>query len=347
MKTAELKDRVEARLNKGLKNYWYPIAKSAEVRGHRPYGAQILGQRLVLWRDNGGDVCCIEDFCPHRGAPLSFGEVHDGYIGCRYHGLIVDGTGTIQRVPAMPECPMEGRKALQSYPVRESGDAVFVFMYEGEDDPIHELPLPDELSDPAWTGFLCTAIWDVSYRYALDNLADPMHGCYLHAESFTLAFGSKQDLLDLEARNNGFRVSRVGQTDKNFDWVDFVIDDGGMFCRLDIPYPVAAGPGGHMRILGCVTPVGPERCKVFFWRMRKVEGFDRDSWRFLYRARLEERHWRVLEQDRVMLEGLPSDARAREMLYQHDIGVAHLRRALHRIAKTQVEAEHAANVVPE
>jgi phenylpropionate dioxygenase-like ring-hydroxylating dioxygenase large terminal subunit len=184
-------------------------------------------------------------------------------------------------------------------------------------------------------------VWETNYRYALDNLADPMHGCYLHAESFTLAFGSKQDLLELDRREDGFRVSRIGQVGENFDWTEFAIAEGGMFCFLDIPYPPAAGPGGHMRILGYVSPMGPRRCKVFFWRMRKVEGIARESWRFLYRARLEERHWNVLEQDRVMLEGMPDDARTREMLYQHDIGVAHLRRALNRAARAQVEAEDA------
>jgi hypothetical protein len=154
-------------------------------------------------------------------------------------------------------------------------------------------------------------------------------------------------LLELDNRADGFRVSRVGQVGENFDWTEFALADGGMFCFLDIPYPPAAGPGGHMRILGYVTPIGPRRCKVFFWRMRQVQGFDRDSWRFLYRARLEARHWNVLEQDRVMLEGMPDGARNREMLYQHDIGVAHLRRALHRAAKEQVAAEDAADVAAE
>ena len=45
-----------------------------------------------------------------------------------------------------------------------------------------------------------------------------------------------------------------------------------------------------------------------------------------------------------MLEGMPDDARNREMLYQHDIGVAHLRRALHRAAKEQIAAEDAAEI---
>jgi phenylpropionate dioxygenase-like ring-hydroxylating dioxygenase large terminal subunit len=296
-----------------------------------------------MWRGTDGTIRCIEDFCPHRGAPLSYGEIHDGNVACRYHGVIVDGTGTVQRVPAMPDCAMEGRKALRDFRVEEQSDAVFVYLPVADEAP-PPLPIPRELTDPAWEGFLCTADWGCNYRYALDNLADPMHGCYLHAASFTLAFGSKQDLLELDRRDDGFRVSRVGQVGENFDWTEFEVAEGGMYCFLDIPYPAAAGPGGHMRILGYVTPTGPRSCRVFFWRMRKVEGLAREAWRFLFRTRLEERHWNVLEQDRVMLEGMRDDARTREMLYQHDIGVAHLRRALNRRAKEQIAAEDAAAV---
>jgi phenylpropionate dioxygenase-like ring-hydroxylating dioxygenase large terminal subunit len=181
-------------------------------------------------------VQCIEDFCPHRGAPLSYGEIHGENIGCRYHGVVVDGTGTVQQVPAMPDCPMEGRKALRSYHVAEHSDAVFVFMSSDEATEPPPLPLSPELTDPDWAGFLCTAVWDVNYRYALDNLADPMHGCYLHAESFTLAFGSKQDLLELENRETGFAWPRW-PGGENFDWVEFETPEGGMYCHLDIPYP--------------------------------------------------------------------------------------------------------------
>ena len=50
----------------------------------------------------------------------------------------------------------------------------------------------------------------------------------------------------------------------------------------------------------------------------------------------------MLEQDRVMLSAMPDDARMREMLYQHDIGVGALRQTLTRCARSQVEAEDAA-----
>lgn len=339
MTVADKKTLIENRVNSGLRGQWYPVAKSVEVEKARPYGAVVLGEKVVLWRDRDGGLKCIEDFCPHRGAPLSYGEVHEGNVSCRYHGVVVDGDGVVVRVPAMPECALEGRKALKSYEVQEAADCVFVYVPSVERPDAPELVLPKELESDEWTGFLCTGVWNCNYRYALDNLADPMHGCYLHADSFTLAFGSKQDLMKLDKTDDGFRIERVAQSGENFDWTEFEVHDGTMFCFLDIPYPPAAGPGGVFRIIGFVLPVDELTCKVFFWRMRQVTGLAAESFRFLYRARLEATHWDVLEQDRVMLEGMSDDARRREMLYQHDLGVSRIRQILTRAAKTQVEAE--------
>ena len=336
----DLKDRIEARVNSGLPGQWYPAAKSAELNAGRPFGVTALGNKLVLWRDKEGKARCLEDFCPHRGAPLSRGEVHEGNIACRYHGIVVDGGGAIVSVPAMPQCPLEGRRAVASYEVFESNDAVFVYFPSVEAPAAPPFALPAEFSDPEWAGFLCASPWAANYRYAVDNLADPMHGCFLHADSFTLAYGSKQDLMRIEKTSGGFIVSRVHQAGENFDWTEMVFG-GATWCRLDIPYPKAAGPGGFMRIIGYVLPVDDNNCRVFFWRMRQVQGLARESWRFLYRAKLEPRHWKVLEQDREMLSAMPDDARRREMLYQHDVGVSQARQIFTRMAKSQLAAEDA------
>ena len=50
----------------------------------------------------------------------------------------------------------------------------------------------------------------------------------------------------------------------------------------------------------------------------------------------------MLEQDREMLDSMPADARKREMLYQHDLGVARIRQALVNKAKAQLAAQDAA-----
>jgi phenylpropionate dioxygenase-like ring-hydroxylating dioxygenase large terminal subunit len=335
-------DRVRERVSQGLLGQWYVVAKSVQVRGEKPLGVQALGRKLVLWRDAEGAVRCLADFCPHRGAPLSRGEVLEGRIACRYHGIMLDGTGKIVRVPAMPDCPMEGRRAAVSYAVEEANDGVFVYFPSVEQPEPLPLVLPKEFSDPEWKSFLCSSSYRCNYQYIADNIADPMHGCYLHADSFTLAYGAKQDLVRMDRTEAGFIITRVGQVGENFDWAELVTDTSAPYFRLDIPYPPAGGPGGPFRILGFMTPVDRERTRIFFWRNRRVSALAGEAWRFLFRTFYEKQHWDVLEQDRLMLENIPYDARQRELLYQHDMGLVRLRRILAERAKHQIEAEDAA-----
>ena len=341
--TDTAKDRIEQRVNEGLLGQWYAIAKSVQVRT-APHPVKLLGRHLVLWRDDAGKLQCLDDFCPHRGARLSRGEVHEGNISCRYHGVTLDGTGKVVRVPAMPDCALEGRRPVASYEVAESRDAIFIYMPSKEHPEPLPLALPEEFTSPEWEAFLCVSSWACNYRYAIDNLADPMHGCYLHADSFTLSYGAKQDLMKLDETPTGFLVSRVQQQGENFDWTEMVTETAAPYCRLDIPYPAAAGPGGVFRIIGFTTPVDERNCLVFFWRMRKVSGIAGEAWRLLYRAKLEAHHWHVLEQDREMLVNMPDDARKREMLYQHDVGVTRMRRIMLNKAKAQLAVEDAASV---
>jgi len=328
---------IENRINNGILGQWYPVAKTVDLSSISPLGVEVLGEKLVLWRNQKGQVQCLKDLCPHRGAPLSFGNLHKGHISCRYHGIVISGQGTIINVPAMKDCALEGQKAVKAFEVQEVYDAIFIYIPSAENPKAPPLKLPKEFISEDWSGILCNAVWQTNYRYALDNLADPMHGSYLHSESFTLGFGSKEDLMDVEKTENGFIASRTGQVDENFDWVEFEIHNGTMFCFLDIPYPAAAGPGGSMRIVGFVTPINESSCKVFFWRMRRVTGIQRQSWRFLYRAELESKHWKVLEQDREILEAMSDNVRENEKLYQHDIGVGNIRYALFSQAKSNVE----------
>ena len=338
MEKAAMEREAERRLARGLPGLWYVAAKSVQVRAGEILAVTLIGRRLVLWRDAEGRACCVEDFCPHRGAPLSRGEIIDGNLVCRYHGVTLDGSGTIVKVPAMEACPLQGKRATQAYHVQEANDGVFVYMPVANEAP-PPLQLPPEFSDPAWSGFLCAGLWRCNYRLIGENTADPMHGIYLHADSFTLAYGARQDLVEVKPAERGFLVTRVAQTDQNFDWCHVVTEGSTNHIRLDIPYPPAGGPGGPFRVLGFLSPVDEHSTRIFFWRNRQVSGLEREAWRFLFRAFFEARHWEVLEQDREMLEGIPEDAERRELLYQHDVGVVRLRRVLRGRAREQVEAE--------
>ena len=103
---SDVKGRVEARVNRGLLGHWYVIAKSADIAPGALLAVKALSQDLVLWRDSGGRLHCLEDRCPHRGARLSHGWVRERGIACRYHGVTVDGDGAIAEVPALGKCAL-------------------------------------------------------------------------------------------------------------------------------------------------------------------------------------------------------------------------------------------------
>jgi hypothetical protein len=104
------------------------------------------------------------------------------------------------------------------------------------------------------------------------------------------------------------------------------------------------GPGGNFGIIFMTVPITDRLNANFFWRNRKVQGWRRSVWKFLYRNRLEARHWQVLEQDRALAENLEPDANQREILYDHDVGVVRVRRWLHEQAAAQLAALKAADL---
>ncbi|MHA1536345.1 MAG: Rieske 2Fe-2S domain-containing protein [Alphaproteobacteria bacterium] len=327
-------------LNGGLRNMWYPISPSWAVGG-KPIGITRLGENIALWRDADGQVHAIEDRCPHRGARLSLGWNLGDRLACWYHGVEVGGDGRVKDVPAVDNCPMVDTESVKSYPSREIRGAVFAYFGDALHPEPVTLTLPRELADEEEYGtMLCTAIWRCNYRYAVDNVMDPMH-----AASHSMAEGDKQAVMRISKTETGLMYEKADQRGVNFDWVEFG-DTGCHWLRLDIPYRKSAGPGGPFGILGCVTPIDEGTCQVYFWRNRRVSGWQRDVWRFMYKNRLEGLHWAVLEQDRLVLENMAADARTREYLYQHDTGLARLRRILEKEAKAQIEALAAAPAAP-
>jgi phenylpropionate dioxygenase-like ring-hydroxylating dioxygenase large terminal subunit len=327
-------------LNTGIRNVWHPVLPSWRV-SDAPVGITRLDENLVVWRDKDGTLRALEDRCPHRGARLSKGWNLGDRVACWYHGVEVDGCGKVANVPAVANCPMEGESRVKAYPVREAHGAIFVYFGDALHAEPCDLVLPEQLTSPEWGAMLCTSFWKCNYRYAIDNVMDPMHGSYLHAVSHSMAFGDKRAEMRIRKTETGLIFEKTGQQGVNFDWVEWG-ESGNYWMRLSIPYRKQYGPGGPFFIVGHATPVDADNTLVFFWRCRKVEGWQRDVWQFLYKNRLEGLHWDVLEQDRLILEDLAPDARDHEFLYQHDVGLSRIRRAMEQKAKEQADALAAA-----
>ena len=90
---------------------WHPVADSSSVTA-QPSAARLLGQDLVLWRNAAGLISAFADQCPHRGARLSLGRVHEGELECPYHGWRFASDGQVSAVPALPQWqPPVGHRA--------------------------------------------------------------------------------------------------------------------------------------------------------------------------------------------------------------------------------------------
>ena len=69
-----------------LRRYWQPVALSEELpAGGAPLAVKILGEELVLFRDDKGRVGLLGIHCSHRGTDLSYGRIEDGGLRCLYH----------------------------------------------------------------------------------------------------------------------------------------------------------------------------------------------------------------------------------------------------------------------
>lgn len=325
-------------LKLGLRDRWYPLCPSGHVRRGELTRLERAGEQLVLWRDASGTVHVQENRCPHRAAPLSRGVHMGDRIACNYHGVQVDAEGVVVSVPGSPGCALEGRRALRTFPAAEHAGAVFAWFGLDEETEPAPLRIPEPIAGGGeWDHFLCYIEWDCSYLFSLDNVLDPMHGAFLHRNSHTMHSGKREAQFQIRETDTGFVFEKTDQRNVNFDWVEWV-DTGLQSVTLDIPYPDGAGPGGSFTIVASLTAINENQHAGFFWRCRKVSGWQRDSWRFLYRHRLEARHWQVLEQDRVMAEAMPADAWDRENPYQHDIALIRMRRMLKAEAQRQAAA---------
>ena len=326
-------------LSTGVRNHWYGVIP-AKLVGDRPLALKRWGEDLVVWRGSNGDIFLQEDRCPHRGAPLSIAR-HDGdRLRCLYHGIEVLGDGTVAKVPAVKGSNLEGKCLVRTYPTREYKGVIFAWY----GDKLHLEPglfqLPDRLVSDKYEAILCYTEWRTPYRYMIDNNMDPMHGSFLHKVSHSMGEGSLDAEFEAFETNYGLRFQKKDQSDENFDWSEWY--DNGIQCViLEIPYPSNGGPGGNFGIVFHITPIDAGTSACFFWRHRKVEGWVKDVWRFLYKNRLEERHWHVLEQDRLVAESIKPDADEHERLYEHDLGLSRVRRLL------CAEAESQANVLKE
>ena len=149
---------------------WLPVASVSAMGEDKesslsigPISIEIAGNDYVVWKNPiTNEFSVLEDFCPHKLAPLSQGRIEPetGCIECPYHGWQFETDGALQCVPQMDEggdIGSLGKKAdARSLPVHRVGDMIFAFFpssVHGEVWPQSKLPeefCPLLLKEESW-----------------------------------------------------------------------------------------------------------------------------------------------------------------------------------------------------
>jgi phenylpropionate dioxygenase-like ring-hydroxylating dioxygenase large terminal subunit len=164
-----------------MRAFWTPAMTAAEVPAadEPPVRLQLLGERLVVFRDSGGRVGVLEEHCPHRGASLFFGRNEEGGLRCVYHGWKFDVTGACLELPTEPASSrMRHNIKARSYPARIAGGVLWVYLGEAQAAP--ELPAFEFLGLPDAQIYASRWQQDCNYAQAMEGELDSAHVGFLH-----------------------------------------------------------------------------------------------------------------------------------------------------------------------
>lgn len=162
-----------------LRQYWQPAALSDELMVPRPVvPVTLLGERLVLFRDETGALGLIGRHCPHRGADLCFGRLEDNGLRCPFHGWHFDRSGQCVEQPGEPEGGRmhENIRAI-SYPVVEKNGIIWAYMGQGTPPAF---PNFDCFRAPDTHVFAFKGLWECNWLQAMEVGIDPAHASFLH-----------------------------------------------------------------------------------------------------------------------------------------------------------------------
>ncbi|HOV93764.1 MAG TPA: aromatic ring-hydroxylating dioxygenase subunit alpha [Spirochaetales bacterium] len=172
-----------------IRNLWYAVLESSEVKGTDLLGVTRLGERLLFWRNDKGEVVCFFDRCVHRGASLVPGKHYGDRVACPFHGLEYDSSGRCVKIPA------NGKNALvppqfkmKTYPTYEAYGIIWIWW--GENPPPNLQP-PSFFEDLKQKTHWMTVVdpWDTHYTRVLENQLDVVHLPFIHHN--TIGRGNK------------------------------------------------------------------------------------------------------------------------------------------------------------
>ncbi|MDE2844954.1 MAG: Rieske 2Fe-2S domain-containing protein [Chloroflexota bacterium] len=169
---------------------WYFVASRKAVQRAGLLQKTWMGESIVAWCDQEGNVCVAEAVCPHLGSdlgPETGGRVCDGRLVCPFHGFEYDTTGQCVATPfAVP--PRNAR--LGVFETRDIAGLIFAWWGIEGREPQWELPR-QEPDQAGWTGLeINTLRFPGHPQETTENSVDLAHLRYVHGYDSVARVGS-------------------------------------------------------------------------------------------------------------------------------------------------------------
>jgi phenylpropionate dioxygenase-like ring-hydroxylating dioxygenase large terminal subunit len=164
-----------------FRRYWLPVLLAEELPGPDcpPVRVKVLGERLIAFRDTGGRLGLMDEFCAHRGVSLWFGRNEENGLRCSYHGWKYDVTGQCVEIPSEPDNPrLCQRMKLKCYPLVERGGVLWTYLGPAERQPAQ--PAYEWIDVPPAQRHVSKRLQECNYLQAMEGGLDSIHSTFLH-----------------------------------------------------------------------------------------------------------------------------------------------------------------------
>ncbi|GAB3004244.1 aromatic ring-hydroxylating dioxygenase subunit alpha [Amycolatopsis acidiphila] len=164
-----------------LRRYWIPALLAEEIPEPDcpPVRVQLLGERLIAFRDTKGRVGLLDEMCSHRTASLFFARNEECGLRCAYHGWKYDIEGNCVDMPSEPVgSRFRERIKHPAYPCVERGGVVWTYM-----GPAELKPAPPELEWAMLPGsqrFVSKRLQETNFLQAMEGGIDSSHVSFAH-----------------------------------------------------------------------------------------------------------------------------------------------------------------------
>jgi phthalate 4,5-dioxygenase oxygenase subunit len=280
----------EAPMGRLMRRHWVPALLSEQLPDPdgKPVRVTLFGEKLVAFRDTEGRIGVLGEMCPHRKASLYFGRNEDCGLRCLYHGWKFDVHGNVVDMPSEPkESSFAERMKHKSYPAREAGG--FVWVYMGPEDKRPEFEPPPWAPTQAAKVAIVKIELPCNWAQIMEGQIDSAHSSSLHSSDMRPARGDAKALgthwvrpstdknprIQVQVTNYGMRYAAIRRPIMNSATHDYV-----RITTFVAPFIALIPPNSTYNVASVIVPKDDNNTYFHFlaWH-ESEEAITTEAWR--------------------------------------------------------------------